>query len=101
MSYQAVVRDGSNTLVTSTIVGMQISILQGSVSGADDAYSIIQSDDGGFVFTGTTKSFGTFGDCNIWLVKTDVNGSVSSDETEKDDLLFYIPTLLIALLHLP
>jgi hypothetical protein len=34
MSYQAVVRDGNNALVTSTAVGMQISILQGSTSGA-------------------------------------------------------------------
>jgi len=33
MSYQAVVRDNSNTLVTNTSVGMQISILQGSASG--------------------------------------------------------------------
>ena len=33
MSYQAVVRDGSNNLVTSNAVGMQISILQGSSSG--------------------------------------------------------------------
>lgn len=33
MSYQAVVRDGSNALVTSTAVGMQISILQYSASG--------------------------------------------------------------------
>ena len=33
MSYQAVVRDWSNNLVTSTAVGMQISILQGSSSG--------------------------------------------------------------------
>ena len=33
MSYQAVVRDGSDNLVTSTAVGMQISILQGSASG--------------------------------------------------------------------
>ena len=33
MSYQAVVRDGSNNLVTSSVVGMQISILQGSASG--------------------------------------------------------------------
>ena len=33
MSYQAVVRDGSNALVTSTAVGMQISILQGTSSG--------------------------------------------------------------------
>ena len=33
MSYQAVVRDGSNNLLSSTAVGMQISILQGSASG--------------------------------------------------------------------
>lgn len=33
MSYQAVVRDGSNALVSSTAVGMQLSILQGSASG--------------------------------------------------------------------
>lgn len=33
MSYQAVVRDGSNNLVTSSAVGMQLSILQGSASG--------------------------------------------------------------------
>lgn len=33
MSYQAVIRDGSNNLVTGTAVGMQISILQGSPSG--------------------------------------------------------------------
>lgn len=34
MSYQAVVRDASNALVTSQAVGMQISILQGSISGS-------------------------------------------------------------------
>ncbi|MDD4150409.1 MAG: FISUMP domain-containing protein, partial [Bacteroidales bacterium] len=33
MSYQAVVRDASDVLVTNTSVGMQISILQGSPSG--------------------------------------------------------------------
>src|SRR6056297_715505 len=33
MSYQAVVRDGSDALVASAAVGMQISILQGSASG--------------------------------------------------------------------
>jgi hypothetical protein len=33
MSYKAVVRDGSNNLVISTVIGMQISILQGSASG--------------------------------------------------------------------
>ena len=33
MSYQAVIRNGSNNLITSSSVGMQISILQGSASG--------------------------------------------------------------------
>ena len=33
MSYQAVIRNSSNALITSTPVGMQISILQGSASG--------------------------------------------------------------------
>jgi len=33
MSYQAVIRDASDNLVTDTQVGMQISILQGSASG--------------------------------------------------------------------
>ncbi|MBM3917768.1 MAG: DUF1566 domain-containing protein [Sphingomonadales bacterium] len=34
MSYQAVIRDNSNVLVVNSAVGMQISILQGSVNGA-------------------------------------------------------------------
>ena len=33
MSYQAVVRDAGNALVTSQAVGLQLSILQGSVTG--------------------------------------------------------------------
>src|SRR6056297_3325181 len=33
MSYQAVIRDASDNLITDTQVGMQISILQGSASG--------------------------------------------------------------------
>jgi hypothetical protein len=35
MSYQAVIRNSSNALVTNTTIGMQISILQGSESGTD------------------------------------------------------------------
>ena len=34
MSYQAVIRNASNNLVTSTAVAMQISILQGSTGGS-------------------------------------------------------------------
>ena len=33
MSYQAVIRDSNNSLVTNTAVGVQISIIQGSVLG--------------------------------------------------------------------
>ena len=33
MSYQAVIRDGSDNLITSSNVGMRIQILQGSISG--------------------------------------------------------------------
>jgi hypothetical protein len=33
MSYQAVIRDASNDLVTGSVIGMQISLLQGSASG--------------------------------------------------------------------
>jgi len=33
MSYQAIIRDGSNNLVTNHVIGIRISILQGSISG--------------------------------------------------------------------
>ena len=33
MSYQAIVRDGSDALITNQTVGLQISILQNSISG--------------------------------------------------------------------
>ncbi len=42
MSYQAVIRNSSSALITSTLVGMKISILQGSTIGAV-AYSETQS----------------------------------------------------------
>jgi len=42
MSYQAVIRNTSGALVTSTSVGMKISILQGTASG-NVAYSEIQT----------------------------------------------------------
>ena len=42
MSFQAVIRNSSNALVTSTVVGMKISVLQGSPTGTV-AYSETQS----------------------------------------------------------
>ena len=42
MSYQAVIRNNSNVLVTTTSVGMKISVLQGAASGTV-AYSETQT----------------------------------------------------------
>ena len=36
MSYQAVIRDAGNTLVTSQAVGMRLQVLQGSVFGRSE-----------------------------------------------------------------
>jgi PKD repeat protein len=46
----------------------------------DTAYSVVQTDDGGFAITGLTGKTGTFtGDA--WLIKTDANGNVEFKET--------------------
>jgi uncharacterized delta-60 repeat protein len=54
-----------NVLWTKTIGG----------SSDDEAWSIIQSSDGGYVVAGWTKSFGA-GDWDIYLVKLDSSGNV-------------------------
>jgi hypothetical protein len=41
----------------------------------DYAYSIIQTDDGGYALVGKTKSYG-MGDENFWLIKTNSSGDV-------------------------
>src|SRR5574344_3046281 len=80
MSYQAVVRDGSNNLVTSSAVGMQLSILQGSASGTavyvetqiptTNANGLVSIEiGGGTVVTGdfTTIDWGS----NLYFIKTE------------------------------
>jgi len=46
----------------------------------DVAYSVVQTDDGGFALGGETWSFGTGWD-NAWLVKTDDNGIIEWNQT--------------------
>jgi len=46
----------------------------------DTANSVVQTEDGGFVFAGTTFSFGSV-DEDAWLVKTDPDGNVEFNRT--------------------
>jgi hypothetical protein len=68
ISYQAVVRDNRDSLVSNTLVGMQISILQGSVSG-NTVYVETQ--------TATTNSNG--------LVSLEIGTGISSDNFSEID----------------
>jgi len=49
-------------------------------SGEDAGYFVQQAQDGGFIVTGSTRSFGMGGEL-LWLLKTDGNGSLLWDRT--------------------
>jgi hypothetical protein len=49
-------------------------------TGTEDAYSLIQTADGGFALIGHTNSYGA-GRSDIWLVKTDINGVAQWNQT--------------------
>ncbi len=49
-------------------------------SGEDVGYFVQETEDGGFIVTGSTKSF-TMGEELLWLVKTDGNGNLIWDKT--------------------
>jgi len=49
-------------------------------SGEDIGYFVEETNDGGFIITGSTKSFG-MGEERLWLIKTDGNGSRIWDKT--------------------
>ncbi len=52
----------------------------------DEGHYIVQTDDGGYLITGNTSSYG-LGKNNLWLLKTDENGTLEWDKTfgEIDD----------------
>jgi hypothetical protein len=49
-------------------------------AGADSAYSMIQTSDGGYALAGETVSFGA-GDSDFWLVKANSSGSLQWNKT--------------------
>ena len=52
----------------------------GGGSSEDVGYFVQETKDGGFIVTGSTKSF-SMGEEMLWLVKTDGNGNLSWDKT--------------------
>jgi hypothetical protein len=56
---------------------------------SDGAYSILQTQDGGYIIVGNTRSFGA-GGYDVWLIKTDENGRSRSKTVTGNMLLLRI-----------
>lgn len=88
MSYQAIVRDADNQLVTSQTVGMQISVLQGGVSGTAvyiEIQTVTTNSNGlisimigeGSVLRGDISSIDWNSDTYFIKTETDLNGGTN------------------------
>lgn len=98
MSYQAVIRNNSNVLVTSTAVGMQISILQGTANGtpvyvetqtpSTNANGLVSLEIGtGAVITGTFASINWSNGPYFVKTETDISGGSNYTITGTSQLL--------------
>lgn len=98
MSYQAVVRDGGDNLVSSTTVGMRISILQGSATGiavyvetqtpTSNANGLVSVEIGlGTVVSGTFSAIDWANGPYFIKTETDPNGGSSYSITGTSQLL--------------
>lgn len=98
MSYQAVIRNASNTLITSTPVGMRISIVQGSIFGASvyvetqtpstNANGLVSLEIGtGTVVTGTFSAINWGGGPYFIRTETDPTGGTAYSITGINQLM--------------
>ena len=98
MSYQAVIRNSSNALITSTLVGMQISILQGSSSGtavyvetqtpSTNANGLVSLEIGsGTIVTGTFSAINWATGPYFIKTETDPTGGIAYSITGTNELM--------------
>ncbi|MBN2259992.1 MAG: hypothetical protein JW702_05590 [Clostridiales bacterium] len=49
----------------------------------DNAFSLVETSDGGYALAGMTESFGS-GKADVWLIKTDIQGNIQWNQTYGD-----------------